>query len=121
MTLGRSWPHTGRLRGENARFRKFATRQGRRIMTRRITPLRIVIGTGALAALGAGALPLLAQGGSAPTARYEMRAETMSGMGAMGQGGGMGSALSMAFGGGGSQVSKVLELEIGSSLAAADG
>ena len=90
-------------------------------MTRRITPLRIVIGTGALAALGAGAWPLLAQGGSAPTARYEMRAETMSGMGAMGQGGGMGSALSMAFGGGGSQVSKVLELEIGSSLAAADG
>ncbi|MBC7490995.1 MAG: hypothetical protein H7241_00910, partial [Novosphingobium sp.] len=88
-----------------------------------------VIGLGS-AALGAGAL--VAQAGAAgPTARYEMRAETTSGLGAgmMGGGGGrpsMGSAMSgafgsMAFGGGGQQAHRSLTLELGSTLAAPDG
>lgn len=91
-------------------------------MTKRITPLRLLAGAATAGAIGFGALPLLAQGGGGPTARYEMRAETTSGMGAMGQGGGMGSALSMAFGGGGrSSAQHSLQLDLGSSLAPADG
>lgn len=80
------------------------------------------------AALGAGVL--LAQAGAAgPVARYEMRAETTSGLGAGMMGGagggngrpGMGSAMSMAFGGGGQQAHRSLTLELGSTLAAPGG
>ena len=72
-----------------------------------------------LAALGVGsalvALPLIAQQrpASGPIARYDMRAGTMSGMGAMG--GGMGGAMSMMMGGGGNRVQHELHLRIGSS------
>jgi hypothetical protein len=85
-----------------------------------------VVGLGG-AALGAGAL--LAQAGAAgPTARYEMRAETTSGLGAGMMSGGaggngrpsLGSAMSMAFGGG-QQAHRSLTLELGSTLSAPDG
>ena len=85
-------------------------------------PIFLLVGVAAVTAIGTGALPLLAQGGNSPTARYEMRAETTSGMGAMGQGGGMGSALSMAFGGGGrSSAQHSLQLDLGTTIAPADG
>ena len=82
-----------------------------------------------LAGIAAGTGVLLAQGGPAgPVARYEMRAETTSGLGAGmgGMGGGgrpsMGSAMGMAFGrGGGQEPHHALTLELGSSLAAPDG
>ena len=61
------------------------------------------------------ALPLLAQGtANPPIARYDMRAGTVSGMGAM-AGGGMGAAMSMIFGGGGSKLQHELYLRLGSS------
>lgn len=79
-----------------------------------------------LAALTGGAIaitvPLLAQQGAAsgPVARYDMRAGTVSGMGAMG--GGMGAGMSMMFGGGRSNnVQHELYLRLGSSQAPAKG
>lgn len=79
----------------------------------------LILATTALAAFSTASAPLLAQS-AAPVARYEMKAETQSGMGAMG--GGVGSALSMAFGGGGAnQAQHSLLLELGSTRAAADG
>ena len=61
------------------------------------------------------AIPLLAQRrpASGPVARYDMRAGTVSGFAAMG--GGMGGAMSMAFGGGGDKVQHELLLRLGSS------
>lgn len=60
-------------------------------------------------------LPVLAQRAptSGPIARYDMRAGTVYGFAA--QGGGMGGAMSMAFGGGGDKVQKELYLRLGSS------
>lgn len=60
-----------------------------------------------------------AQNAAAPVARYDMRAGTTSGIGAMGKG--MGSALSMAFGGGGGSAQHELWLDLGSSRTAPDG
>lgn len=72
-----------------------------------------------LAAVGAAGT--WAQQASAPIARYEMRAETMSGLGGMGSGGGgVGAAMSMAFGGA-PKAQHMLWLDLGSSRAAADG
>lgn len=72
-----------------------------------------------LAAVGAAGT--WAQQASAPIARYEMRAETMSGLGGMGGGGGgVGAAMSMAFGGA-PKAQHMLWLDLGSSRAAADG
>lgn len=90
-------------------------KSGTRFTTRRI----VFAGAGLAAVLGAGAIPLMAQNGGTPVARYEMKAETLSGLGGMGTG--MGAAMSMAFGGGGNQVQHSLLLELGSSRAAADG
>lgn len=64
-----------------------------------------------------------------PIARYEMKAGTISGMGAMGGPGGgaggkrpgMGSAMSMMLGGGRNSAQHELELELGSSLAPTGG
>lgn len=77
----------------------------------RRTAALLVAGTAALAAI-----PLMAQRGptTGPVARYDMRAGTVSGMGAMGAGG-MGSAMSMMFGGGRNKVQKELYLRLGSS------
>lgn len=61
----------------------------------------------------------VAQQAAAPVARYEMRAETMSGLGGMGSGG-MGSAMSMAFGGA-PKAQHMLWLDLGSSRVATDG
>ncbi|HQS68609.1 MAG: hypothetical protein B7Y36_04025 [Novosphingobium sp. 28-62-57] len=61
-----------------------------------------------------------AQQASAPIARYEMRAETVSGIGGMGAGGGMGAAMAMAFGGT-PKAQHMLWLDLGSSRSAADG
>ena len=59
-----------------------------------------------------------AQATTGPIARYDMRAGTSSGFGGMGAtGGGMGSAMSMAFGGGGGGPTHELTLELGSTLA----
>ena len=61
------------------------------------------------------AIPVIAQQRgptTGPVARYDMRAGTLSGFAAMGGGG---SALSMAFGGGGNKVAKELYLRLGSS------
>ncbi|MBB3860483.1 hypothetical protein GGQ88_001749 [Novosphingobium hassiacum] len=68
---------------------------------------------------GGGAAVVVAQS-SGPVARYEMRAETMSGIGGMGGQGGMAAAMSMAFGGT-PKAQHMLWLDIGSSRAAADG
>jgi hypothetical protein len=72
----------------------------------------------ALALTGAAlaTVPLFAQRApnSGPVARYDMRAGTVSGMGAMGAGG-MGAAMGMMFGGGGNKVQKELYLRLGSS------
>lgn len=79
------------------------------------------IATVALAAGGAIAIavPLLAQQ-SGPVARYDMRAGTVSGMGAMGSG--MGAGMSMMFGGGNSnKVQHELYLRIGSSQSPSKG
>lgn len=81
--------------------------------------------TVAVTALAAGAalvaIPLLAQQGpaSGPVARYDMRAGTLSGMGAMGSG--MGGAMGMMLGGGGNRAQKELHLRIGSSRTAERG
>ena len=64
------------------------------------------------------AVPGLSQGGSRPPARYSVDAGTMSGMGAMGSGGGIGAAMSALTGGGGGQVAHELHLKLGSSQAA---
>ncbi len=65
------------------------------------------------------AVPLLAQQ-SGPVARYDMRAGTVSGMGAMGSG--MGAGISMMFGGGNSnKVQHELYLRIGSSQSPSKG
>ena len=67
------------------------------------------------------AIPLLAQRrpASGPVARYDMRAGTVSGFAAMG--GGMGGAMSMAFGGGGDKVQHELLLRLGSSQSPSGG
>lgn len=71
-----------------------------------------------LAAIGTAGL--YAQQASGPVARYEMRAETMSGFGGgMAGQGGVGSAMSMAFGGA-PKAQHALWLDLGSSRAAAD-
>jgi hypothetical protein len=69
--------------------------------------------------VAAAAIPLMAQPGpaSGPIARYDMRAGTISGMGAMGAGGAMG----MMFGGGGNNIQHELYLRLGSSGAAPSG
>ncbi|MGV3510648.1 MAG: hypothetical protein ACO1OX_01465 [Novosphingobium sp.] len=75
---------------------------------------------GGLLLLGTGAA-VFAQQAAGPVARYEMRAETMSGFGAMGAGGGgLGAAMSMAMGGA-PKAQHMLWLDLGSSRAAADG
>lgn len=74
--------------------------------------LSITLGLGAAALL---AIPVIAQQRgptTGPIARYDMRAGTLSGFAAVGGGG---SALSMAFGGGGNKVAKELYLRLGSS------
>ncbi|MBB4612606.1 hypothetical protein [Novosphingobium taihuense] len=73
---------------------------------------------GGLILAGAGA-GVVAQQASAPVARYEMRAETMSGFGAGGQGG-MGATMAMAMGGT-PKAQHTLWLDLGSSRLAADG
>ncbi|MCW1403124.1 hypothetical protein OKA06_12605 [Novosphingobium sp. MW5] len=66
-------------------------------------------------------MPLLAQTkpASGPVARYDMRAGTVTGVGAMGRG--MGSAMGMMFGGGSSAPQHELYLRLGSSQASAKG
>lgn len=66
-------------------------------------------------------IPVLAQRGtsSGPVARYDVRAGTVSGLAAMG--GGMGGAMSMAFGSGGDKVQHELLLRLGSSLGPSGG
>lgn len=59
--------------------------------------------------------PAATQQSAAPIARYSVDAGTMSGMAAMGQGGGMGAGMSMMFGGGGSRTAHELVLRLGSS------
>ena len=84
------------------------------------TTARIVIGL-ALGTTALAALPSLAQRAptSGPVARYDMRAGTVSGMGAMG--GGMGGAMGMMFGGGGNKQQHELYLRLGSSRAPTPG
>ncbi len=73
-------------------------------------------------AIAAGAGIVGAQVATAPVARYEMRAGTTSGFGAgMAGGGGVGSALGMAFGGGGNKAQHELWLDLGSSRAPTGG
>lgn len=74
----------------------------------------------AVTLLGGAAAGVYAQQAAAPVARYEMRAETMSGFGAMGSGGGVGAAMAMAMGGT-PKAQHMLWLDLGSSRAPADG
>jgi hypothetical protein len=79
---------------------------------------------GLIAVFGAGVgliLPVLAQRPptSGPVARYDVRAGTVSGFGAMG--GGMGGAMSMMLGGGRNQPQHELFLRLGSSRAPGQG
>ena len=80
--------------------------------------LAVTVGIGVIAVA---AIPVLAQRGttSAPVARYDVRAGTVSGLAAMGSG--MGGAMSMAFGGAGDKVQHELLLRLGSSLAPSGG
>ena len=64
------------------------------------------------------AAPASPQASNGPVARYTMDATTLSGMAAMGAGGGTRAALSMLRGGGGDQVAHQLVLHLGSSRAA---
>lgn len=92
-----------------------STNETRRAMTRTV----LGVSAAAVALMAGGAL--VAQKTTGPVARYEMRAGTMSGMGAMGaggRGGGMRAAMGMAFGGG-SSVNRELWLDLGSSRAPA--
>jgi hypothetical protein len=77
---------------------------------------RVLAVSASLAALAGASIPLLAAGGptSGPIARYDMRAGTLSGMGAMGAGGRPNMAALMR-GGGGSNVQHELLLRLGSS------
>ncbi|MFY7835676.1 MAG: hypothetical protein ACOVQ0_05260 [Novosphingobium sp.] len=77
----------------------------------------VLVGATALCTVAA---TVTAQQTAAPVARYEMRAETMSGLGGMAGGGGMGAAMTMAFGGT-PKAQHMLWLDLGSSRAAADG
>ena len=72
-----------------------------------------------IAAIGVvlAAVPALSQQGTQTIARYTMDAGTTSGMMAMGQGGGVGAAMSMMRGGG-NQVAHELVLRLGSTQAA---
>lgn len=88
------------------------------------------LAAGGLVLAVAGAAGIHAQQAAAPVARYEMRAETVSGLGGMGAmggggasggGGGIGSAMAMMMGGGARKAQHVLWLELGSSRAPADG
>lgn len=81
---------------------------------------KVIFVTGGLMFAGASAASLVAQQTTGPVARYEMRAETMSGFGGMGAGGGMSSAMAMAFGGA-PKAQHLLWLDLGSSRAAPDG
>lgn len=83
---------------------------------RRHTVIALAMGASALVAI-----PVLAQRAptSGPIARYDMRAGTVSGFGAMG--GGMGGAMSMMMGGGGNKLQHELYLRLGSSRAPAGG
>lgn len=71
--------------------------------------LALIVSTAAIAAL---AIPLAAQQGGGPIARYDMRAGTVSGMSGMGAGGMMGMMLG---GGRGGNVQHELYLRLGSS------
>ncbi|MFC0203783.1 hypothetical protein [Novosphingobium soli] len=66
---------------------------------------------------------VIAAGEAAPTARYDMRAGTVSGLAGMGTGGtgGMGAAMGMMMGGGASSVQHELYLRLGSAQAPAGG
>ncbi len=79
---------------------------------RRTFGIALAAGAAAMAAL-----PLLAQQkpASGPIARYDMRAGTISGVGAMGRGGG--AMMGMMFGGGGNSLQHELLLRLGSSRA----
>ncbi len=84
---------------------------------------RKLITTLAAGAAVLAAIPVLAQRSptSGPVARYDMRAGTVSGMGAVGAGGGMGMGMSMMMGGGGNRLQHELYLRLGSSRVAAPG
>jgi len=74
--------------------------------------------------LGTAGAIIAAQSSTGPVARYEMRAGTTSGFGAMASGGGkpsMGSALNMAMGRGGGGAQHELWLDLGSTRAPAAG
>jgi hypothetical protein len=75
----------------------------------------IVASVGLVALAGIWAVPALTQTAAAP-ARYTMDAGTMSGMAAMGGGGGIGAAMAMMRGGGDSAAHQLL-LKLGSSQA----
>ena len=95
-------------------------REGFEPMTRNSIRLIVAAGSASAVLVGIGVAQT-----SAPVARYEMRAGTMSGiMGGMGgmRGGGMGAAMGMAFGGGNRNAPQhELWLDLGSSRAPAGG
>jgi hypothetical protein len=80
---------------------------------------RVLAVSVSLAALAGASLPLFAAGGpaSGPIARYDMRAGTLSGLGAMGAGGRPNVASMMMGGGRGNNVQHELLLRLGSSRA----
>ena len=87
---------------------------------------RKLIASLALGATVLAAIPVLAQRAptSGPVARYDMRAGTVSGFGAMGGGGGGGMGMGMSMmmgGGGGNRTQHELYLRLGTSRAAAPG
>lgn len=73
----------------------------------------VCLSAASMAALAAG--PVSSQQAASPMARYDMDVGTVSGLAAMG--GGMGSGLSMMFGGGGTKKAHELVLRLGSSNA----
>jgi hypothetical protein len=85
-------------------------------------PSRVLRGTALLACLALLAAPGASQQSAAPVARYTIDAGTMSGMAAMGRGGGgMGAAMGMMMGGGRAQPMHELVLRLGSTRAPATG
>lgn len=92
---------------------------GMRVSRTGVLIVSVLAAGGAVAAYAAGA-----GGNTPPIARYEMKAGTISGLGAMGGPGGKGgagAAMSMMFGGGRNAVQHELQLELGSSLAPTGG
>lgn len=80
----------------------------------RTAKARLIAGGAIVAVAAAAAVPAFTQGTSSTVARYTLDAGTISGMGAMGRGGGIGAAMAMMRGQGGAAAHELV-LKLGST------